>query len=164
MAAAIEEAGHSHIDGDDRVVETQVPSRLDRLPWSSWHWMVLIGLGTVWILDVLEVTIIGGVGSTWTKLGSGISITTAQIEDAAGIYIAGACVGALLFGYLTDQFGRKKLFLVSLALYLVATMLTALSGDAWMFLLPLLHRDGYRGGEYSAINSAIDELIPARVR
>jgi MFS family permease len=164
MAVATEEGGHSPSGGDDRVVKTQVPSRLDRLPWSSWHWMVLFGLGTVWILDGLEVTIVGAVGSTLTKPGSGISITTAQIGDAAGIYIAGACVGALLFGYLTDRFGRKKLFLVTLTLYLVATMLTALSRDAWMFFAFRFFTGMGIGGEYSAINSAIDELIPARVR
>ena len=152
------------VPSGDSVVETQVPSRLDRLPWSSWHWMVLIGLGTVWILDGLEVTIVGAVGSTLTKSGSGISISTAQIGDAAGIYIAGACVGALVFGYLTDRFGRKKLFLVTLGLYLVATVLTAFSRDAWMFFTFRFFTGMGIGGEYSAINSAIDELIPARVR
>src|ERR1700733_1181538 len=99
--------------------ETTVPGRLDRLPWSRWHWMVLIGLGTVWILDGLEVTIVGAVGSTLTAAGSGISITTAQVGDAAGVYVAGACVGALLFGHLTDRFGRRRLFLVTLGLYLI---------------------------------------------
>jgi MFS family permease len=141
------------------VIETDVPARLDRLPWSRWHWLVLVGLGTVWILDGLEVTIVGAIGSTITKSHSGITITTAQIGDAAGIYIAGACLGALLFGHLTDRFGRKRLFLVTLGLYLTATLLTASSFDAWWFF-------GFRfltgmgiGGEYSAINSAIDELI-----
>ena len=149
---------------DSATVKTKVPSRLDRLPWSHWHWMVLIGLGTVWILDGLEVTIVGAVGSTLTKSGSGLSISTAQIGDAAGIYIAGACVGALVFGYLTDRFGRKKLFLVTLGLYLVATVLTAFSRDVWMFFAFRFFTGMGIGGEYSAINSAIDELIPARVR
>ncbi len=99
-------------------IETAVPGRLDRLPWSRWHWMVLIGLGTVWILDGLEVTIVGAVGSTLTKAGSGISITTAQIGDAAGVYVADACVGSVLFGHLTDRLGRRRLFLVTLGLYL----------------------------------------------
>jgi MFS family permease len=150
--------------GSAGVIETDVPARLDRLPWGRWHWLVLIGLGTVWILDGLEVTIVGAIGSTITKSHSGITITTAQVGDAAGIYIAGACFGALLFGHLTDRFGRKRLFLVTLGLYLVATLLTAASFDVWWFF-------GFRfltgmgiGGEYSAINSAIDELIPARVR
>ncbi len=144
--------------------ETTVPGRLDRLPWSRWHWMVLIGLGTVWILDGLEVTIVGAVGSTLTTAGSGITITTAQVGDAAGVYIAGACVGALLFGHLTDRFGRRRLFLVTLGLYLIATVLTATSHDAWMFFIFRFFTGMGIGGEYSAINSAIDELIPARVR
>ncbi len=151
-------------ESDEGVVETQVPARLDRLPWSRWHWMVLVGLGTVWILDGLEVTIVGAVGGTITKAGSGISITTAQIGDAAGIYIAGACVGALLFGYLTDRFGRRRLFLVTLAVYLAATVATAFSHTAWMFFVFRFFTGMGIGGEYSAINSAIDELIPARVR
>ena len=115
------------------MTETDVPARSDRLPWSRWHWLVLIGLGTVWILDGLEVTIVGAIGSTITKAHSGISITTAQIGDAAGVYIAGACAGALLFGYLTDRFGRKRLFLVTLGLYLTATLLTAVSFNVWWF-------------------------------
>ena len=146
------------------VVETTVPGRLDRLPWTRWHWMVLIGLGTVWILDGLEVTIVGAVGSTLTKAGSGISISTAQIGDAAGIYVAGACLGALVFGHLTDRFGRRRLSLVTLGLYLAATVLTAVSRDAWMFFAFRFFTGMGIGGEYSAINSAIDELIPARVR
>jgi MFS family permease len=126
--------------------------------------MVLIGLGTVWILDGLEVTIVGAVGSTLTKAGSGISITTAQIGDAAGVYIAGACFGALLFGYLTDRLGRRRLFLVTLGVYLVATVLTATSRNYEMFFLFRFMTGMGIGGEYAAINSAIDELIPARVR
>ncbi len=146
------------------LVETRVPARLDRLPWSHWHWMVLVGLGTVWILDGLEVTIVGAVGSTLTKAGSGITITTAQVGDAAGIYVAGACAGALLFGHLTDRLGRKRLFLVTLGVYLLATVLTAFSRDAWMFFVFRFFTGMGIGGEYAAINSAIDELIPARVR
>jgi len=141
-----------------------VPGRLDRLPWSRWHWMVLMGLGTVWILDGLEVTIVGAVGSTLTKAGSGIAITTAQVGDAAGVYVAGACAGALLFGHLTDRLGRKRLFLVTLGLYLVATVLTATSRDVGMFFVFRFFTGMGIGGEYAAINSAIDELIPARVR
>ena len=158
---ALSTTTHAPSDG---VVETSVPGRLDRLPWSKWHWMVLIGLGTVWILDGLEVTIVGAVGSTLTKAGSGITITTAQIGDAAGIYIAGACVGALFFGHLTDRLGRKRLFLVTLGLYLVATVLTATSRNAAMFFAFRFLTGMGIGGEYAAINSAIDELIPARVR
>ncbi len=126
--------------------------------------MVLIGLGTVWILDGLEVTIVGAVGSTLTKAHSGIAITTAQVGDAAGVYVAGACVGALLFGHLTDRLGRKRLFLVTLGLYLLATVLTATSRNAAMFFAFRFFTGMGIGGEYAAINSAIDELIPARMR
>ncbi|HTT89128.1 MAG TPA: MFS transporter [Acidimicrobiales bacterium] len=149
---------------DRGTTETTVPGRLDRLPWSRWHWLVLIGLGTVWILDGLEVTIVGAVGSTLTMKGSGITISTAQVGTAAGVYVAGACVGALLFGHLTDRYGRRRLFLVTLGLYLIATVLTATSQDAWMFFIFRFLTGMGIGGEYSAINSAIDELIPARVR
>ncbi len=160
MSASVAVAGGA----ERNTTETTVPGRLDRLPWSRWHWMVLMGLGTVWILDGLEVTIVGAVGSTLTKAGSGITISTAQIGDAAGVYVAGACVGALLFGHLTDRFGRRRLFLVTLGLYLIATVLTATSQDAWMFFIFRFLTGMGIGGEYSAINSAIDELIPARVR
>ena len=144
-------------------IETNIPARLDRCR-GPWHWMVLAGLGTVWILDGLEVTIVGAVGSTLTKAGSGITITTAQIGDAAGIYVAGACVGALVFGHLTDRLGRRRLFLVTLGLYLLATVLTATSRNADMFFLFRFLTGMGIGGEYAAINSAIDELIPAHVR
>src|ERR1700729_3665400 len=167
MALRSEQPNDEASPGSQRgkgVIETQVPGRLDRLPWSKWHWMVLIGLGTVWILDGLEVTIVGAVGSTITKAGSGITITTAQFGDAAGIYVAGACAGALVFGHLTDRLGRRRLFLVTLGVYLVATVLTATSRNAWMFFAFRFLTGMGIGGEYAAINSAIDELIPARVR
>jgi len=146
------------------IIETDVPSRLDRLPWSKWHWVVVVGLGTVWILDGLEVTIVGAISSTITGAHSGLEITKAQVGDAAGIYIAGACAGALIFGHLTDRFGRKRLFLITLGLYLVATLLTAASFDVWWFFAFRFFTGMGIGGEYSAINSAIDELIPARAR
>ena len=114
---------------EGRIIETSIPARLDRLPWARWHWMVLIGLGTVWILDGLEVTIVGTISSRLTEDGSGISISEAQIGQAAAIYVAGACVGALFFGWLADRLGRKKLFLITLAVYLVATVATAFAGS-----------------------------------
>jgi MFS family permease len=145
-------------------IETKVPARLDRLPWSKFHWMVIIGLGTVWILDGLEVTIIGSIGDRLTEPGSGISLDASQIGSAAAFYVAGACVGALFFGQLTDRFGRKKLFLVTLGLYIVATVATGLAwAPAYFFACRFFTGMGI-GGEYAAINSAIDELIPARVR
>jgi MFS family permease len=145
-------------------IETNIPARLDRLPWARFHWMVIIGLGTVWILDGLEVTIVGSIAPRMTEPGSGIAISAAQIGTAAAVYVAGACVGALFFGQLTDRFGRKKLFLITLALYIAATLATAASWTAWFFFLCRFLTGAGIGGEYSAINSAIDELIPARVR
>jgi MFS family permease len=145
-------------------IETRIPSRLDRLPWSRFHWMVVIGLGTVWILDGLEVTIVGSIGERLTEKGSGIPLDASQIGTAAAFYVGGACLGALFFGQLTDRFGRKKLFLVTLAVYITATVATAFSFAAWYFYAARFFTGAGIGGEYAAINSAIDELIPARVR
>ena len=146
-------------------VRTNVPARLDRLPWARWHWMIVIGLGTVWILDGLEVTIIGNLSGRLAEPGSGLSITQSQVTGfGAAIYVLGACAGALFFGWLTDRFGRKKLFILTLAVYLFGTAMTALSFDAWWFFLFRFITGAGIGGEYAAINSAIDELIPARYR
>ena len=145
-------------------IETDVPGRLDRLPWSQFHWMIVIGLGTVWILDGLEVTIIGSIASRLTEKGSGLTLDPSQIGTAAAFYVAGACVGALFFGQLTDRFGRKKLFLATLGVYIVATVATGFSFTAWYFYAARFFTGAGIGGEYAAINSAIDELIPARVR
>ncbi len=146
-------------------VTTKVPARLDRLPWSRWHWMIVIGLGAVWILDGLEVTIVGNISAQLAKPGSGLHITQAQVTGfAAAMYVAGACVGALFFGWLTDRFGRKKLFMITLGTYLAATALTALSFAPWWFFLFRFMTGFGIGGEYAAINSAIDELIPSRHR
>ncbi|MEU9134491.1 MFS transporter [Streptomyces sp. NPDC048404] len=151
--------------GATGTVTTNVPSRLDRLPWSRWHWMIVIGLGTVWILDGLEVTTVGNIAGRLSEEGSGLSITSAQVTGiAAALYVAGACAGALFFGWLTDRHGRKKLFMITLAVYLSATALTALSFDAWWFFVFRFLTGFGIGGEYAAINSAIDELIPARFR
>jgi MFS family permease len=146
-------------------IRTKVPARLDRLPWSRWHWMIVIGLGTVWILDGLEVTIVGNISGQLGMPGSGLHITQAQVTGfGAAIYVAGACVGALFFGWLTDRFGRKKLFMITLAVYLTATALTALSFAPWWFFLFRFMTGFGIGGEYAAINSAIDELIPSHHR
>ncbi len=145
-------------------IRTAVPARLDRLPWSRFHWLVVIGLGTVWILDGLEVTIVGSIGSRLTEHGSGISISTSQIGIAGAVYVLGACLGALFFGQLTDRFGRKKLFMITLALYIIATGATAFAFAPWYFFVCRFFTGAGIGGEYAAINSAIDELIPARVR
>ena len=146
-------------------IRTDIPARLDRLPWARWHWMVIIGLGTVWILDGLEVTIVGTLSGQISKPGSGVHITQSQISGlAAALYVAGACVGALFFGWLTDRYGRKKLFMITLAVYLLATAMTALSFSAWWFFLFRFLTGFGIGGEYAAINSAIDELIPKKHR
>lgn len=146
-------------------IKTDVAARLDRLPWSRWHWMVVIGLGTVWILDGLEVTLVGNVGGRIAEDGSGLDISAADITGlAASLYVAGACLGALFFGRLTDKYGRKKLFIITLLVYLAGTALTAISmNPLWFFACRFLTGFGI-GGEYAAINSAIDELIPSRVR
>jgi MFS family permease len=147
------------------IVRTAVPARLDRLPWSRWHWMIVIGLGTVWILDGVEVTLVGNIAGRMAEPGSGLEISPGQITGlGAALYVAGACLGALFFGRLTDRFGRKKLFLVTLAVYLAATAMTSLSFNAeWFFICRFLTGFGI-GGEYAAINSAIDELIPSYYR
>jgi MFS family permease len=150
---------------EKNTIETSVPARLDRLPWSRWHWTIVIGLGTVWILDGLEVTIVGNIAPRLAEKGSGISITAAQITGlGAALYVAGACTGALLFGHLTDRFGRKKLFMITLAVYLIATAFTALAFESWWFFVFRFITGLGIGGEYAAINSAIDELIPSRFR
>ncbi|MCK9878759.1 MFS transporter [Frankia sp. Ag45/Mut15] len=146
------------------VVRTAIPARLDRLPWARFHWMIIVGLGTVWILDGLEVTMVGAVGSRLTEDGSGIALSSADIGTAAAIYVLGACVGALFFGQLTDRFGRRKLFILTLGVYITATTLTAFSWTPWFFFLTRFFTGAGIGGEYAAINSAVDELIPARVR
>ncbi|MEV4437830.1 MFS transporter [Streptomyces sp. NPDC049577] len=146
-------------------ITTSVPARLDRLPWSRWHWTVVIGLGTVWILDGLEVTVVGNIAGRLSEQGSGLQISSGGVTGvAAALYVAGACSGALFFGWLTDRFGRKKLFMVTLAVYLAATALTALSYQSWWFFLFRFLTGFGIGGEYAAINSAIDELIPAVYR
>jgi len=145
-------------------IETRIPARLDRLPWSSFHWMIVIGLGTVWILDGLEVTIVSSISGRLTEDGAGLVLDASQIGTAAAFYVAGACVGALFFGQLTDRFGRKKLFLITLAVYIVATVATAFAFAPWYFFAARFFTGMGIGGEYAAINSAIDELIPARVR
>lgn len=145
-------------------ITTDIPARLDRLPWSRWHWMVVLGLGTVWILDGLEVTIVGSMSDALKDPTTGLGMSSWDIGLAGAVYVAGACIGALFFGQLTDRFGRKKLFLLTLGVYLCATVLTAFSmNPTWYFVARFFTGAGI-GGEYAAINSAIDELIPAQYR
>ncbi|MEU8589813.1 MFS transporter [Streptomyces sp. NPDC048664] len=146
-------------------VTTAIPARLDRLPWSRWHWTIVFGLGTVWILDGLEVTVVGNIAGRLSEPGSGLPISSGQVTGvAAALYVAGACSGALFWGRLTDRYGRKNLFMITLAVYLGATALTAVSFSTWWFFLFRFFTGFGIGGEYAAINSAIDELIPANYR
>src|SRR3954469_6397122 len=145
-------------------ITTNIPARLDRLPWARWHWLIVIGLGTVWILDGLEVTIVGSMSDALANPDTGLGMSSTQVGWAGGLYVAGACIGALFFGQLTDRLGRKKLFMITLVVYTVATVLTAFSmNPAWYLAARFLTGTGI-GGEYAAINSAIDELIPATYR
>ncbi len=147
----------------DAVIETDIPFRLDRLPWTRFHTLVVVALGITWVLDGLEVTIAGSIAGALQE-SPVLHFTAADIGLVSSAYLVGAVCGALLFGYLTDRFGRRKLFMVTLGLYLVATAATALSWDFWSFALFRMLTGAGIGGEYAAINSAIQELIPARYR
>lgn len=143
--------------------ESNIPARMDRLPWSAWHWRVVIALGITWVLDGLEVTLVGAVGVVLHEPGT-LGLNDAQLGISASAYLAGAVIGALVFGRLTDMLGRKRLFFITLSIYLAATALTALSWNLVSFALFRALTGAGIGGEYAAINSAIDELLPARVR
>jgi MFS family permease len=144
-------------------ISTDIPARLDRLPWSAWHWRVVIALGITWLLDGLEVTVVGSLGPALQRPET-LGLSASEIGWAASAYIAGAVLGALFFGRLVDHLGRKRIFLVTLVVYLIATMATAFTWDIASFALCRFVTGFGIGGEYAAINSAIDELIPARVR
>src|SRR5205085_5162194 len=153
----------SNVGPTSKVVKTDIPARMDRLPWSRWHWLVVISLGITWILDGLEVTIVGSIGAVLTNKQA-LGLTTVEVSSAGTAYLIGAVLGALFFGRMTDKFGRKMLFMVTLGVYLVATVLTAFSFNFYWFAICRFITGTGIGGEYAAINSAIDELIPARVR
>lgn len=146
-----------------KAVRTNIPARMDRLPWSGWHWLVVISLGITWVLDGLEVTIVGALAGV-LKEPQTLHFTDVEVGAAGSIYLVGAVIGSLFFGRLTDILGRKKLFMITLAAYLGATILTAFSPNFYWFAVCRFLTGAGIGGEYSAINSAIDELIPARVR
>ncbi len=147
----------------DDIISSDVPARLDRLPWSPWHWRIVIALGITWLLDGLE-TMLGGALVGILKDPRTLHLSDSQIGLSATLYLAGAVTGALIFGYATDRLGRKRLFFLTLGLYLLATAATAFSWNFWSFCLFRSLTGSGIGGEYAAINSAIDELIPARVR
>ena len=126
-------------------ITTDIPARMDRLPWARWHWLVVVGLGTVWILDGLEVTIVGSMSAALKPESTGLGMSSYEVGLAGAVYVAGACLGALFFGQLTDRFGRKKLFLITLAVYTVATVLTAFSMNVtWYLMRQVLHRCRHR--------------------
>jgi MFS family permease len=145
------------------IVETDTPARLDRLPWGRFHTLVVVALGVTWILDGLEVTLAGALAAA-LKESPTLQFTNAEVGLAGSAYVAGAVLGALFFGWLTDRLGRKKLFFITVAVYLVATAATALSWNIWTFALFRFLTGAGIGGEYAAINSTIQELVPARVR
>src|SRR5579859_283098 len=145
------------------VYETDVPQRLDRLPWSGFHWLVIVALGTAWILDGLEVTIVGSLSGALTE-SPVLHLSAGQVGLAASAYLVGAVAGALFFGWLTDRWGRKKLFSITVLLYLWATIACGLSWNFASFALFRMLTGAGIGGEYAAVNATIQELIPARRR
>jgi len=148
---------------DERIYETDLPARLDRLPWSRFHTLLVFALGITWLLDGLEVTLAGSVSGA-LKDSPVLQMTNADIGLAGAIYIAGAVLGALFFGWLTDRLGRRKLFFITLFLYIGATAATAFSWNLWSFMLFRFLTGAGIGGEYTAINSTIQEFTPARFR
>jgi MFS family permease len=152
------------VEGQDaRVIVTDIPARLDRLAFTRFHLLIVIALGITWVLDGLEVTVVGSLGAA-LKLPTGLSLSDAEVGLAGSAYIVGAVLGALIFGDLADRFGRKRLFLVTLGVYLVATILTGFSWNLPSFILFRMLTGAGIGGEYAAINSAIQEFVPARYR
>ena len=148
---------------DSSPFQTDLPARLDALPWSGWHTLVVTALGITWVLDGLEVTLAGAVGNA-LRDPAALGLSQTQVGLSGTWYLIGAVVGALVFGWATDRFGRKKLFFVTLALYVSATAATAFSWNAASYFAFRALTGAGIGGEYAAINSAVDELIPARVR
>ncbi|HVC52949.1 MAG TPA: MFS transporter [Stellaceae bacterium] len=144
-------------------IETDVPARLDRLPWSRFHTLIIAALGITWILDGLEVTVTGSIAGALQQ-SPVLHFSAADVGFVGSAYLAGAVAGALFFGYLTDRFGRRRLFMVTLGLYLSATALTAASWGLWSFAAFRFLTGAGIGGEYAAINSAIQEFVPARYR
>jgi MFS family permease len=149
--------------GDDRIIETDIPSRLDGLPWSGFHTRVVLALGITWILDGLEVTLAGALSGA-LKESPVLQFSNFDVGLANSAYLAGAVIGAIGFGWLTDRIGRKKLFFITLALYLAATAATAFSWNLASYTLFRFLTGAGIGGEYTAINSTIQELVPARYR
>ena len=144
-------------------VRSTVPTRLDRLPWSKFHWLVIIALGTAWVLDGLEIQMAASIASVLTDKET-LALTSAEVGASASVYLFGQVVGALHFGRLADRQGRRKMFILTLTLYLVFNGLAGLSLNFWMFAAFRFIAGMGIGGEYAAIHSAIDELMPAKYR
>lgn len=143
--------------------ETDVPARLDRLPWSRFHWLVVSALGITWVLDGLEVTLVGALSGAIAESPT-LHLSSTQIGAAASAYLAGAVIGALYFGWLTDRLGRKRLFTITVLIYLIATICSGFAWNVWSFTLFRAITGAGIGGEYAAVNATIQELIPARRR
>src|SRR5436305_13620999 len=145
------------------IIETEIPARLDRLPWTRFHSLVVVALGVTWILDGLEVTLAGSIAGALEQ-SPVLRFSAVQVGLVGSAYLIGAVSGALLFGYLTDRLGRRKLFFITLILYLSATAATSFSWDFWSFAVFRALTGAGIGGEYTAINSAIQEFVPPRFR
>src|SRR6202046_3240677 len=145
------------------IVHTDIPFRLDRLPWSRFHLLIVIGPGITWILDGLEVTIVGSLGPALQSAET-LHLSSSDGGAVASFYVVGAVTGALGFGWITDRFGRRFVFYVTLIVYLTGVLLSAFAWDFWSFAIFRMITGLGIGGEYAAVNSAIDELIPAKYR
>lgn len=144
---------------EEKPIKSYVPARMDKMPWSRFHWMVILGLGTAWILDGLEVQTVAAGG-----FETSLHMSAADVGLAGTIYLLGEVVGAIVFGRLSDSWGRKKLFVITLDVYLVGSALAAFAPNMWVFYLVRFITGTGIGGEYSAVNSAIDELMPGKYR
>src|SRR5215831_5950624 len=163
MTLTVPVVRESAVEAGAGIIATDIPARLDRLRWGRFHTLVVVALGITWVLDGLEVTLAGSVSGA-LKQSPRLAFSNADIGLASSAYLAGAVLGALFFGWLTDRLGRKRLFFITLAVYLLATAATALSWNVWSFALFRFATGSGIGGEYTAINSAIQELVPARYR
>jgi MFS family permease len=162
MALPAPVTAHAPSQASAAIIATDIPARLDRLRWGRFHTLVVVALGITWILDGLEVTLAGAV-SPALKERPQLKFSNADVGLASSAYLAGAVLGALFFGWLTDRLGRKRLFFITLAVYLVATAATALSWNLASFALFRFFTGAGIGGEYTAINSTIQELVPGAI-
>ena len=163
MAVSAPAPSERTVQAAPAVIETDIPARLDRLPWGRFHTLVVVALGITWILDGLEVTLAGAI-SPALKESPQLRFSNTDVGLASSAYLTGAVLGAMFFGWLTDRLGRKRLFFITLAVYLLATAATSLSWNLWSFALFRFITGAGIGGEYTAVNSTIQELVPARFR